>query len=67
MNTIAGVDLAKDVIQVFTCKNNKVHSSCGGDHLLLATQLPPIFDKWGYGESYAVHQATPNRNRVNGP
>ena len=38
-NTIAGVDLAKDVIQVCICKNNKVHSNVEMPHHEFLTWL----------------------------
>ena len=38
-NTIAGVDLAKDVIQVCICKNNKVHSNTEMAHREFLTWL----------------------------
>jgi transposase len=38
-NTIAGVDLAKDIIQVCICKNNKVHSNTEMPHREFLTWL----------------------------
>ena len=38
-NTIAGVDLAKDVVQVYICKNNKVHSNTEMAHHEFLTWL----------------------------
>jgi transposase len=52
-NTIVGVDLAKDVIQVCIFKNNKVHSNTEMPHrdfltwLFNSKPMPLIFEACG--------------------